>query len=1306
MISPLWTSSDWLVVLTLSQGLHPYESLVCKAMALLLVTALLTTMTLLCASGAPLEVGDRSNPNQPMMLLPELVSSVLMRYFLHPFQPVQFYLAAKSAVHQREQWDAVGLILRHTSGHCTVMFGNLADNLGQQQHLRTHAILLGEDVDAFERLIGNFSTTVNDYSGRYLLVVTARNAQQNIEWSRLFRFLWLRHIVHVNVLLTTANGTVRVYTYEPYSPNHCGRPVAKLVTVFPGGIVQKQHRNLYPRRRLTSLHNCTLQVGSFEAKPYTFLQRKVDGYTELGGFEGDLLRLLAHRLQFRVNVTESPNQMQWGVMGPPGNSTGTMQLVQDELVDLVIACMALDVTRSSYLKPGWAHYTSRILFAVPQGRQYSAFEKLFRPFRLDIWAALGGVLGMVATVVGMLSCGQRARTWRGFVYGPSVHMPLLRALYLLWGGSVVAVPRRNFARSLLVLWLGFTFVLRTLYQGSLYLYLQRSATYPPLATIDEIQQSTLHYHMVNIAMRFFVDRPDIKPRTRFIPAGLDTLGAQVAGMASRYQDRVVVCPEDMVAYNNKLNRLQGAGELIQVARESITLFPITIYYPKKSFLTQLFDREVLHIVQSGLMDYWVRNYGDYDFEANRRAPQSTGEPHKLTLHHLEGAYQLLVGSHLLATMVFLLELVSLRSPMIRRVLEYSLLPRMSGCTPDGGLKQLLVRETVGNHFSEVIVDALNRYYVQNHSSTLLMRLSTVSQRTYDLQSDIMDEVMQRTSHSIAYEYQPATHRYPSRRPRIFNLAFIDGYDAFEQLFRSLDPARNDFSGYYLIVLTTVDTARPETLAHMFNLLWTLNVINVNIVTADLQDYSHWQAVLMYTYYPYTPDGCERNVPHLVHRFRKRLRRLDQWIELFPNKLSNFHRCKITVCTFHLPPYMLLTHRGRQLYYDGFEGDMLRALSVKLNFTLRLIEPEAGELWGRTPAANETETVASGCVRLVVTERVNLTLGRFAIRGDRNLVMKSSRSYYTVRMIFAVPVGREYTSFEKLFRPFARSTWILVTLYLLAALLVIYTIQLSRRPYVRDFVYGRGISTPILNLLSILFGGALQQLPVRNFARTLLFLWMYYCLVVRTCYQGSLFEYLQEHKNVSPPQTVNAMVEENYRFYSLYGSSLYLQQMATILSRITWLEDEDASVERHLARLSILQEPDTALFTDIERVAYYNRFHARDGPVYVANVVLVRLPIGMYYPKKSCLANQFDRELDSLLTSGYVSYRLGRYVDYDAFKPPTAYHHAPTPLTIDHLVGCFETLLGLLLVATGLFLVELLSRRIVSLRALFTILPTV
>uniref|UniRef100_A0A182QJW6 Putative ionotropic receptor ligand binding domain-containing protein n=1 Tax=Anopheles farauti TaxID=69004 RepID=A0A182QJW6_9DIPT len=593
--------------------------------------------------------------------LPEIVSSVVLRYFCHPFQPVQIYQAARTMDHRAMQRDILAEVLGVVAGQCTVAFASTSGD-----GPRTRTVVFGQNGDTFERLLDGFSTSRHDYSGRYLLVLTG--SPRDVEWRRLFGALWRRHIVHVNVLVLK-NATVDVYTYQPYSPQHCGQPLMKLVASVANATDSLRH-NLYPSRRFTSLHNCTLQVGSFEAKPYTFLRRKVDGYTDLGGFEGDLLRLVACRLQFRVNVTESPQQVQWGSIGPPGNSTGTMKLVQDELVDLVIACMALDVVRNLYLKPGWAYYTSRVLFAVPQGRPYTGFEKLFRPFRVDVWAALGTVLVGVVVVVTVLSCGRRARALRAFVYGPSVEMPLIGALYLLWGGAVRHVPRRNFARTLFAIWVLFTFVLRTLYQGSLYMYLQRSATYPPLATLNEIHRSTLQYHMVNIAMRFFVDRPEIQPRARFIPPGLDTFGSMVADMADRYTDRVVVCPQDMVAYNNKLTK--RTGRVIQVTRESITLFPVTIYYPKKSFLTQVFDREIRTIVQTGLFDFWVRNYGDYDFEANRREPGTAGEPRKLTVDHLVGAYELLFGGYLLTVSVFLLELVSVRVAYLRCVLEFCL----------------------------------------------------------------------------------------------------------------------------------------------------------------------------------------------------------------------------------------------------------------------------------------------------------------------------------------------------------------------------------------------------------------------------------------------------------------------------------------------------------------------------------------------------------------------------------------------------------------------------------------------------------
>uniref|UniRef100_A0A182JIF6 Putative ionotropic receptor ligand binding domain-containing protein n=1 Tax=Anopheles atroparvus TaxID=41427 RepID=A0A182JIF6_ANOAO len=624
------------------------------------------------------------------------------------------------------------------------------------------------------------------------------------------------------------------------------------------------------------------------------------------------------------------------------------------------------------------------------------------------------------------------------------------------------------------------------------------------------------------------------------------------------------------------------------------------------------------------------------------------------------------------------------------------------CWAGGGdLRRLVVRETVGNHFSEVIVDALHRYYVQNHSSTQITRLATMSRQTYDLQSDIMDEVMQRTSHRIAYVFGAGNQR--SRRPRIFNIAFVDGYGAFLQLFSALDPAYNDFSGYYLIVLTAIGQLLPETLQRIFAFLWSLNVVNVNVVTADLEDHSRWQSVLMYTYYPYREGACEQILPRLLHRFRKG-QRMDKAVQMFPEKLDNFHECCITVATFHLPPYVLLRHQDTLEWNSsthdahGVEGDLLWELAKRLNFTVRLTVPDDRELWGAEgePDPDGSYSSATGSVRLVVSGRANLTLGRFAIHGGLNRAMKHSRSYYTVPMVFALPPGRPYTPFEKLFRPFARSTWLALVAFLAVGVATIAVIRFTRAPEcVSALVYGRGIHLPLLNLLIVFFGGAMPRLPRGNFARTLLLLWMGYCLVMRSGYQGSLFEYLQEKKNFSHPSTVRGLLAEPYNVHSMRGTAKSLELIPGVAERAVWLPDDDAYVERYLQDLAGFRVRG-ALFTDYERVAYYNRHHYRTGYVHIVGEVLVHLPIGFYYPKQSCLVNAFDREIDGLLMSGFFPHRLQRYINYDFFRHQP-HHHVPSPLTNDQLTGSYEALAVLLLVALVVHLLELASVRLTRLR---------
>jgi len=58
------------------------------------------------------------------------------------------------------------------------------------------------------------------------------------------------------------------------------------------------------------------------------------------------------------------------------------------------------------------------------------------------------------------------------------------------------------------------------------------------------------------------------------------------------------------------------------------------------------------------------------------------------------------------------------------------------------------------------------------------------------------------------------------------------------------------------------------------------------------------------------------------------------------------------------------------------------------------------------------------------------------------------------------------------------------------------------------VIGRDVHAPTVNLFAAFFGLGQTRLPGRNFARFLLMLYILWCLIIRTGYQGVLYDLLK------------------------------------------------------------------------------------------------------------------------------------------------------------------------------------------------------
>ncbi|KAL9695120.1 hypothetical protein quinque_014405 [Culex quinquefasciatus] len=254
---------------------------------------------------------------------------------------------------------------------------------------------------------------------------------------------------------------------------------------------------------------------------------------------------------------------------------------------------------------------------------------------------------------------------RQFVYGDGNQIAFFNTVQIFYSGLTSHMPKRNFARTLLFLFLGYAFLIRSMYQGLMFKYLQADSKHKPVETVDELERSDLRYDMLLISERFFKNNPAILKRARRIHTGNDSLNAALDGIATKKnQDGAVLVTSQHIAFHNKYRLDKG---FVRSTRDQLVTSPVVFYYPRKSFLVLEFNRIIGVVQTAGLMSYWVQKYGNYDF-----FPKEIREvrPTIMNIRSLLGCYEVCAFMTVSSILMFLIELASQKVPVLRKAIEF------------------------------------------------------------------------------------------------------------------------------------------------------------------------------------------------------------------------------------------------------------------------------------------------------------------------------------------------------------------------------------------------------------------------------------------------------------------------------------------------------------------------------------------------------------------------------------------------------------------------------------------------------------
>ncbi|XP_055910416.1 uncharacterized protein LOC129944777 [Eupeodes corollae] len=249
---------------------------------------------------------------------------------------------------------------------------------------------------------------------------------------------------------------------------------------------------------------------------------------------------------------------------------------------------------------------------------------------------------------------------------------------------------------------------------------------------------------------------------------------------------------------------------------------------------------------------------------------------------------------------------------------------------------------INEEIANSLIYVIEKYY-EPRDSAFIICLSYERENTRDFYQDL-SEILFRSYDNIktqivvketqGLELKPIPTVKGKLTNFIFHMLVVDSVKSFLNIDLASKVKNYDTNEFYHIFLHNKDRFLDNDIRNILEYCWSNYMINVNVVIQTAAG-----DIIVYTYFPFNESHCNEVIPVEINRFQNGVMVNP---DLFPEKLQNMHKCPVRVTPFHTPPFFSLNDRRNGTTDDeainGFEGLLLRELSLLMNFTIEIILP--------------------------------------------------------------------------------------------------------------------------------------------------------------------------------------------------------------------------------------------------------------------------------------------------------------------------------------------------------------------------------
>lgn len=478
-----------------------------------------------------------------------------------------------------------------------------------------------------------------DHYGNFCIVALKKLTDKEVE--EIFKIFWKNFILNSSLIMKS-NDKIEIFTYFPFeSDKSCGNTVPRKINQYQNGAWNST--TIFPHK-LENMNNCTIKIGCSVSvvEPYLIFANKSDTNSTLLGIEREIFDEVARLVNFHPSYKYLGSYP--GILLPNGTSSGIMKALMDREIDVCLGFISLQYVRTMHLSATEPFTIEPMVILIPPGEEYGDFEKFGRPFDMIVWIFVVGIFAGIFIFVAIFHAISKIRNQRLFL---EIRHPLLDFLAVIFGVTQHRLPFQNVSRFVLMLFILYCLVIRTVYQSGLYQIIKNNDRKPEMASMEEIIDKGFKFNVYEtMAQRSqnlkFYNYSSIFPNNQFYLKAEESLDAR--------NKKVMFFHKTQALYFNKF---RSEEKRFHICKEEYVSNPITIYLSKNHYLVKEISFKLEALKANGFIKYVEEKYFDAE---NRKVVRDSKGPKQLGITQLRGAFYLLGICLSVSIIVLIIEL--------------------------------------------------------------------------------------------------------------------------------------------------------------------------------------------------------------------------------------------------------------------------------------------------------------------------------------------------------------------------------------------------------------------------------------------------------------------------------------------------------------------------------------------------------------------------------------------------------------------------------------------------------------------------